>query len=432
MDDASCMSCEMKWDREFMYMNLDKAFMMREYKEHRENVLVEREMGMLMETQAYVERDIRIDRLNKKIKKLNGEYEWKIKKIKNELNKLKNEWNIKLSEMSNELKREKETLIVDKSLVRKCSNGVCNGFLSRDLKCEICGCLACGECRESKGFTIEEIENHECDKDILESVKLLEKDSKECPKCSVLIYKIDGCDQMYCMKCHATFSWDTLIIQKKGVIHNPHYLEYQRQLNNGVLERNPLDIQCGRELDRNFIVRLMRKFEQKLPNGWSIERREIGHGINRRMRRVYIGGDGTETYSSPVSEDKIVKICRNVMSLNVSIREESRFNVETDENKVIDLRVDYMRNKIDKEKFKSILQKREKDNMKKVNIREVLLMYVSVMTDLFYRLNFDKKLKKEIIYEMNGLKEYTNNCLMKLSRVHVCKKYEINDNFELI
>jgi hypothetical protein len=225
------MSCNVGWNRKFMVENFEKTFMTRQYKEHREEVLIEREIGMLQATQPHVEREIRMEKIHKEICELRDEYFRNLNKLENELMDLVN------GEVSER-----------KKFVRKCPNGECHGFLSSALKCELCDCWACGDCREVKGFTAEDKDSHECNKDILESVKVLDKDSKGCPNCSALIFKIEGCDQMYCVECHTAFSWRTLKIEK-GVIHNPHFFEYQRRMNNGTAPRNPLDVQCGRELD---------------------------------------------------------------------------------------------------------------------------------------------------------------------------------------
>lgn len=59
-------------------------------------------------------------------------------------------------------------------------------------------------------------------------------------------------------------------------------------------------------------------------------------------------------------------------------------------------------------------------------------MYVSVMTDLMYRVleGGVGGRRQGIKSEMNELRVYTNNCLEVVSRTYNCKKYSINEKFE--
>ncbi len=78
--------------------------------------------------------------------------------------------------------------------------------------------------------------------------------------------------------------------------------------------------------------------------------------------------------------------------------------------------------------MKKLLQKREKDNMKRTEISNVLGMYVTCMTDLFYRL-YDEGNMNGIKKEMNQLKKYVNECLSKISKTYNCKAYSLDEQF---
>lgn len=57
---------------------------------------------------------------------------------------------------------------------------------------------------------------------------------------------VRNCDQMWCVMegCGAAFSWNTGNIVT-GMIHNPHYLEWLKRKQGGILEREAGDIPCG-------------------------------------------------------------------------------------------------------------------------------------------------------------------------------------------
>jgi hypothetical protein len=91
------------------------------------------------------------------------------------------------------------------------------------------------------------------------------------------------------------------------------------------------------------------------------------------------------------------------------------------------MRIDYMRSKIDKESMKKTLQKKEKENMKRDEINNVLGMYITAMTDIFYRVLDGRN--KGIVKEMDELRCYSNECLEAVSKTYNCKKYVIDEKF---
>ena len=124
--------------------------------------------------------------------------------------------------------------------IQGCPVEGCKGLINKEkYKCSLCSKRICSKCRVSLKSK-EEIKTHKCNKEDLKTVKLLKTDTKACPKCATNIYKISGCNQIYCVVCHIAFDWKTGRIET-GTIHNPHYFEYLR--NRGLSVHD--NIECG-------------------------------------------------------------------------------------------------------------------------------------------------------------------------------------------
>jgi hypothetical protein len=96
----------------------------------------------------------------------------------------------------------------------------CNGYV-QDSVCGLCNNSICSDCREQKFVS------HVCNPDIVKSIQQIFKSSHSCPKCYIPISKIEGCDQMFCIECKTTFSWNTgRIVNDNEFHHNPHYLDW--------------------------------------------------------------------------------------------------------------------------------------------------------------------------------------------------------------
>lgn len=415
-DDAACMSCKQPFARKFMSENFEKSFMNNQYKKLRENILFDRTLALLPATQPHVEKKLKLDSLNKE--RINIEQE-----IANLKTKLQNVYiNIRDQHESEKIVEER------KEFIRQCPNNDCKGFLSSSLKCELCNKWTCAECREIKGNTKDA--EHECDKDIVESVKLMKKDTKPCPKCASPIFKLAGCDAMYCIQCDVSFSWKTLRIIN-GVVHNPEYFDKMRRLNNGEegssapIPRNPNDILCGREIDNHFI-RNLSFYCKKIPNKTDIDTiEEIPHHIFRQNNIQHFVKHGN--YFREITQkidEYIIYVARSVIHIRSVEQNRFRNNNLTDN---MDLRINYMLNIIDKDNLKTNLQKREKKEQKNNDINGVLTLYVNCMTDLFYRLIDDIKEYKNILSEMHELRTITNDILQEISVTYKCKQYILDD-----
>lgn len=355
--------CGKVWTRKFLSNTFTNVFIVKKYKLHQEQILFEKELALMPATQLLIERKIY---KKKKIEEYNQEL-IDINKILSELIDRKNEIEIlkrrltydldnniineELNEEYNdgqETKGEKEPRI---KFSYRCSNENCRGFLSSRWKCQLCETWTCSECRVNVG-TNEDKESHTCNNDDLETAKMLKKDSKPCPKCGIIIFKIDGCDQMYCTQCHTPFSWRTGQIEIGRNIHNPHYFEYMRT--NGGLQRNPLDVRCGRALDVYF----MESFNSL---------------------QVYISSNFIQNNISK----KIITTCRNISALDVEIRY-LRQNIDLNEDKKQQNRIRYLQNFITEEDFKRLIQMNEKKYQKYQELLNLCVMIRDTGTEMIY------------------------------------------------
>lgn len=198
-----CMNCKIEWDREFMVINFDKNFINKPMKIHRENVLYEREIALLPMTQPYVEHRKKVNEMQARIDFLRSEIYIMYEKIQNgsiglEYSELECKnyvdqifaYEQELNNLQNEIYELKDKGVdekIVKEFIRQCPNNNCKGFLSKNLYCELCHIHACSDCHEIKN------NNHICNPDTVETIKSMKNNTKPCPKCATLIFKIEGC-----------------------------------------------------------------------------------------------------------------------------------------------------------------------------------------------------------------------------------------------
>ena len=94
-------------------------------------------------------------------------------------------------------------------------------------KCGACEVFVCKRCHAPKAQRDDP--EHICDAQDVQTAELLMKETKPCPSCAAPIFKIDGCDQMWCTACHTPFSWRTQRVIVTAVLHNPHYIHWRQR-----------------------------------------------------------------------------------------------------------------------------------------------------------------------------------------------------------
>ena len=244
--DPDCMSCHRSLDRSFLCDSVGSGWVNGAYKKHQSKVLLDKEMARMASAQPAAKRHLDIAAKDIELKKIKQEqYQLHLKMRGVEREK----WDLK-----------SRTPLVKKQFIQKCGVEGCLGSLSTAWKCGLCDTFSCSECHAVKG--LDRDTPHTCNPDDIASVAEIKKSTRGCPSCGTSIYKIAGCDQMFCTipGCETAFSFRTGR-KETGIIHNPHFFEAQRA---GLLAgegnaRAPGDRMCGGIPEAALIERLIEK-----------------------------------------------------------------------------------------------------------------------------------------------------------------------------
>ena len=366
--------------------------------EHKEKILFDKERALLPATQPIIESRIEARKIQVEMDGLTEQ----MNQLYTQLGELRRQHTLLQNEKNNVLSRKPREA---RAFVRACPEEDCRGFLSSQWKCGICEKWTCPDCHIVKGYTRDT--PHECNEDDLATARLLATDTKPCPKCGTGIFKIDGCDQMWCTQCHTAFSWRTGNVER--TIHNPHYYEWMRRTGGGEMPRNPNDVPCGRNLDHhlyNLMAGIIRTNYSRCAN----------------YRTVIARFD---------------KIIRNTIHMMVAERPTPPDYERRNEY----LRVRYLMKEITEEDMRSQLQKDDKRHHKQQELADIYTLLGTTITDIMFRfsslLDRDKHTKPEridesILDEITRIVEYTNECLADVSHTYSSPKIVIDNEVAIL
>jgi len=361
-DNPHCMNCKNELDREFIDSSCTVRFRNVEYKTHLENILFEKEKARMPETQPEVERIIKMRTLREKyyslltalryyrIDRQNAlDMEEETEQWDNQINTTE----VYLAQLTydmNVLRYNNVEIDTGRNFIKMCPNGECRGFIDNDFVCGICKKQFCKKCNE------ELHENHVCIPETVETIKLINKDTKPCPKCATMIYKIDGCAQMWCTNCNTAFDWRTGNLVK-GRIHNPHFFEFKKR------SREHGDIPCG---GRPSISELSDKKASNEILDLLITLHRIDNELIHRYGDIY-----------------------------------------DDDNH--HLRISYMLNSISEYEFKKELQKRDKQKCKNTDVRNIYELFTNSVSDLLRQWILYNDI--DVIQHVKELLDYSNDII---------------------
>ncbi len=314
INEAHCMNCKKKFDREFLIINLSLYWYENKYKPNRKQVLFDRQKMLFPETIQFVEMFRKIPLLKNEINLSSNElyvydnslYELntsirKLKKIHGDRIEIKNLEQIKLQNLKNRNNilnnlnslradiRYNENCIATgiinvienekqkkNPFYGKCFDEKCVGLIANNGLCVTCERKTCIKCLEQC------CDKHKCNSDTLETIKLIKSDSKSCPKCFTAIHRSSGCYQMWCTNCHTTFHYRTGEILNES-IHNPHYVEWKRNnINSGGENLCNLDnrVYYHRYVSKNESI-ILTSIMRELTHFESVDLRNVENNIHK-------------------------------------------------------------------------------------------------------------------------------------------------------
>jgi hypothetical protein len=253
---------------------------------------------------------------------------------------------------------------------RPCPKNDCRGFLSSAYKCGTCNGFFCADCHEEK--TERNDDDHVCNEETKASISAIKLDSKPCPgpSCGSLIYKIDGCDHMWCVKCHTSFDWKTLKIIKST--NNPEYFRWLRESGQTIQRQDPNTNDCTAfPTVRQFIREIT-----DVPNDlFYPQLQQLMHTI----------------------EVVLPRLPSNIDSLDAT-----------------NLRVKYLMSEITEERWKKEFMKLSKKHEINFEKHQVLDMFCTCAKDIFMNFKQDRNIDV-LIDQYEKLAEYGNRQLRKIN-----------------
>ena len=404
---ARCMdtSCKTPFPRTFLHENFTKSFLKNEYKSHLKEIYFQKEQARFPETQELIVCKDKHKKREEELAKLSS-----ICYIDHKHYNLLHLFYIELRHYDTYIdETEEPTIILDENhcyeLAQhyiefgclpeniehkksneyshqyhgKCPSTDCRGFITNDYTCGLCNTKVCPDCQE----VINQSESHTCNPSTVETIKSISKETKPCPTCHAPIYKIDGCSQMWCVKCHTAFCWNTGNIEKQ--IHNPHYYEWMRSQNNPIPEQQNIfdfdEIPNPPRLYRQFGNTTAGRIQTLLTDKYT-------------TMKYHIAFNPKPTFSPIITDQEFSQFIKIYYSLCQSVSHfihnevfANEFEKETSE-----LRESYLRRNLEEEDYKSRVSAIYKD-------REFKEIFNKIVQEIF--VNNVKSIFENYLYDLS-------------------------------
>jgi hypothetical protein len=271
VDYSGCPQCRAKWSAEFVSQHCGSTWHSQVFRRHLRQTSVKHAQACLAQDsnsiRAYAEAVQQLKELqqNKRLAELTAQAELAQRALRDAQLENRHAVSNAQARMYAALDIQQQTK-TKTEFVHCCAQPGCDGFLSTRGKCLVCSkwtCLACNTAKtpanqsdpvdpaDLPGHVADQTNQtnhdgggagtadgggggggadvvagqpdwsgHVCREEDLASVKLIRAKTTRCPACGVPCERSRGCDDMWCIMCHASFSYRTGQIRDRAV-HNP-------------------------------------------------------------------------------------------------------------------------------------------------------------------------------------------------------------------
>ena len=233
---------------------------------------------------------------------------------------------------------------------------------------------------------------------------------------------VKNCDQMWCTQCHVAFSWKTGM-RVNGVIHNPHFYQWQNSGGGAPPVHTPGAQMCG-----------------GLPNAWQ---------FRRRLNRLLNGS----SHTSCVWSRNVIELLQNVNHFQHYELDRLRRDCQGARDNV-KLRIQFLCKEINEKTMRSKISSKDKMYEKKQallqiyelcmhifteNINDILQLCIELENKLTNgeetKENAQINLRQTIVKNLDTchkLRIYANNEIIKISRTYKQVVGFVNKHFRII
>jgi hypothetical protein len=433
--DPRCMNpeCDVAWSMDFVIDTFPRTFLANDLKKAREQMLVHVEKSLLPQSQPFAARQTNLEDLKAHQKELNQELsaafgiyralkdrrddvlfrvraieQWQDDPGEGASQRLNDDDSnddddLRATQRAAALSSRNQVSVH----VMGCPVEDCRGSIRGDtFQCGMCSQKVCKGCMVTMGKDT----SHKCKPEDKASAKLIRKDSKPCPHCSAPIHKIEGCNDMFCTKCHVSFNWRTLQVHTRPG-HNPHMFEWLQRNQTAAAAaavqggaaaapagqqarctHAPPDPRRGRigtvlaGLSKEIILSCIRMHNHLQEEVMAMptmrearQFRQIGRALSTLERRSKLQHRGT------VAAAVANAVYRGGdAAVATDIAEDERITEDPTGN--LDVRIRFLRGEIDEERFGQLLQQRDRRIRRLSGWHEVLEVFLVGLRDLLWNL----------------------------------------------